>query len=77
MIDDDLQFELLGLDLFFCKVIVYVRKGRFCGEVLLCCCLDYSVEDVFVVFSNCIDDYKKEFQEIIWKDKKLFDDKKF
>lgn len=77
MTDDDPQFESLGLDLPSCKATAHVRKGRPCGEALLCCCSDHSAEDVSVALSNCTDDYKKELQEIIRKDKKLFDDKKF
>lgn len=77
MTDDDPQFESLGLDLPSCKATAHIRKGRPCGEALLCCCSDHSAEDVSVALSNCTDDYKKELQEIIRKDKKLFDDKKF
>ncbi|PFX31908.1 Acid-sensing ion channel 5 [Stylophora pistillata] len=76
MTDDDAMFEPLGLDLPVCNATAHVRNGRPCGEALLCCCASH-VQDIPMVLSNCTDEYKRELLEVIRKDKKSFDDKKF
>lgn len=41
MEDKDLLFDKLGLNIVVCNIIVVVRVGRLCGEVFLCCCINY------------------------------------
>lgn len=76
MTDDDVMFQSLGLDLPVCNATAHVRKGRPCGEALLCCCASYF-QDVSVALSNCTEEYKRELLDVIMKDKKSFNDKKF
>lgn len=64
MKDDYLLFNKLGFNIDVCKVIVVVRVGRLCGEVLLCCCVNIVIS-IRGVVDNCMEEYRNEFIEVL------------